>query len=94
MAITREQNDRLTEMLAELEPHLSKLNNFEQGFVGDQIARHKKYGDRIYMSEKQWKLLGKIYEDAIGDTADVPDEKSSDRATRKDYALDDDEIPF
>lgn len=94
MAITREQFDRLTEMLDALKPHVSKLNNFEQKFVTDQISRLEKWGDRIFMSEKQWKMIAKIYEEAIGDTADIPNEADADAETRRDYKLDDDEIPF
>lgn len=71
MSLTAEENDNLGDMLAAIEAENSSLNEWERGFVKDQLERHAKYGAGIRLSPKQWGAIRKIYFGITG--SDGPD---------------------
>lgn len=99
MAISEEQNERLTEILQALEPEIKNLGQASANFVRDQIKRHSQYNEQIFVSPKQWAWLEDLYEKQAGGTKqyhrgeDRPDdEPDAERGgNRQDI---DDEIPF
>lgn len=68
MAITEEQNERLTEILQALEPEIKNLGQASANFVRDQIKRHSQYNEWIFVSPKQWAWLEDLYEKYAGGT--------------------------
>lgn len=99
MALTEEQNERLTAILQALEPEMSKLGQASQNFVRDQIERHAKYDDKIFISPKQKAWLEDLYERYAGGTKEVGDSREEPwRQEEPDdedqHPLDRDEIPF
>lgn len=96
MAITEEQNERLTEILQALEPEIKKLGQASANFVRDQIKRHDQYREAIFVSPKQWAWLEDLYEKYAGGTKqdtraeinDTPDPDWGDDEPERD------EIPF
>lgn len=93
MAITEEQNERLTEILQALEPEIKKLGQASANFVRDQIKRHGQYNEAIFVSPKQWAWLEDLYEKYAGGTKlEAPkDDYDLDEDGAMDY---DDEVKF
>lgn len=87
MAITEEQNEQLTDMLSDIQGNMSLLNDWERGFIKDQIERFDKYGVSIFLSPKQWSTIRSIHEKVAGPQDEEPP------ADEDDYGVDD-EIPF
>jgi hypothetical protein len=56
-----EQLSHLQEIIDAAE-NSEALNDWEKGFLADQIGRFKEYGDEIRMSPKQWGVLEKIWD--------------------------------
>ncbi len=61
MSLTAEEFETLTDMLNAIEAEMGALNQWEQGFIKDQLARVEKYGANIHMSPKQWNAVKKIH---------------------------------
>jgi hypothetical protein len=66
MALSDEQNDRLTLLLQQLEPEIKNMKGSAPGFVRDQIERHDKYGAAMFLSPKQLSWLESLYEQNVG----------------------------
>lgn len=87
MALSLEQEERLRDLLINLEPEAKAMKDHERGFVEDQIKRFEQYGSRVFISPKQWGWLDALHEKYCGvrleegGQEDVPDDL-------------DDEIPF
>lgn len=94
MAITEQQNERLTLLLEALEPETKKMDDRSRGFVEDQIHRHQQYGERILISPKQWAWLESLYQKHVGALAELPSDKSDRDDTLGNGDDIDDEIPF
>lgn len=94
MALTEEQNTRLTEILEALKLELDKLPPASKNFVQDQIKRHEQYDNRMFISTKQTAWLEDLYEKYAGGV------KVAKKAQDDDYGPDDDnpppidEVPF
>lgn len=81
-------------ILEELEPELGSLTGQAVTFVPDMIEKNKLYGERVFVSPKQFDWLKKLHEEFVGDTAH---EKSAPEADNRDPRSDrdmDDDIPF
>lgn len=76
MALTEEQNERLTAILQALEPEMAKLGQASQNFVQDQIRRHNQYDDRMFISPKQLAWLEDLYEKYAGGEKEVGDSRA------------------
>jgi hypothetical protein len=63
MALSDEMNERIGVLLENLGTVRAKLNGRAQGFVDDQIARHDKYGHRMFLSEKQLDWLESLHKE-------------------------------
>lgn len=63
MALSEEMNERLGVLLENLSTVRAKLNGRAQGFVDDQIERHDKYGERMFLSEKQLDWLESLHKE-------------------------------
>lgn len=79
-------------ILEELAPEVENLNGASQSFTRDMIEKNGLYGERVFVSPKQFDWLKRLHEEFVGDTAH---EKSTgdDRDPRSDKDMDDD-IPF
>lgn len=57
--------------------------DWEKSFVKDLAERHKKWGDELYMSEKQLAALRKIagQEDDAGESPDVDQEEEGEETS-------------
>lgn len=42
--------------------HVNRLSEWERGFIEDTYKRYEQYKENILLSEKQWKVLRKIYD--------------------------------
>lgn len=93
MAITEEQNERLTQILQALEPEIKNLGQASANFVRDQIKRHDQYHEAIFVSPKQWAWLTDLYEKYAGGMKQEAPKDDSD--LDEDGAMDyDDEVKF
>lgn len=97
MALTEEQNERLTAILQALEPEIKNMGQASQNFVRDQIKRHNQYDDAMSISPKQKAWLEDLYEKYAGGTKEVGDSRTpiddepDTTHSREDI---DDDIPF
>jgi hypothetical protein len=97
MAITDEQNERLGLLLENLIAVRAQLTPSSQRFVDDQVKRHDQYGDRIFMSPKQWQWLEDLHREHCsdmklpGDSNGETGDDDSEQEVKRDI---DDEIPF
>jgi len=64
MALTDDQNEELEEMLECINNNPEKLNQWEKDFADDNYKRWQKYGKNIFLSEKQWEVIIKLYNKA------------------------------
>lgn len=71
MALSDEQHERLELILDGLEAVRAKLNDRSRTFVDDQIARHEKYGQQMFLSPKQEKWLTGLYKEFVGTEPEV-----------------------
>ena len=77
--------EKLDDMLSKLKADMAALNDWEKGFISDQISRVEKYRESVFMSPKQMATIKKIYDAVIGDEEATDDEPEED---------DQDELPF
>lgn len=56
---------RLKELIGLANDNAGRLSDFERDFVLDLEEKVEKYGDRTYMSDKQWKILERIEEKVV-----------------------------
>lgn len=81
-------------ILEELGPEVDNMQATPQSFVRDMIEKNGLYGERVFVSPKQFDWLKKLHEEFVGDTAH---EKSAPEADNRDPRSDrdmDDDIPF
>lgn len=60
MALTDDQEQRLADILDTLMAARSKLSQWEQGFLDDQVKRYDQYKSAITLSPKQWGVLDRM----------------------------------
>lgn len=97
MALTHDQDARLTQLLQGLEGCLDDLYPNARSFVKDQLDRHEQYGSRVFMSPKQWKWLEDLYAEFIGDDelqTPAREEEAVDERMGRSKRDRDDDIPF
>jgi len=61
MSLTDEQEEKFLFWIDEIKNNLSRLNDWERGFIKDQLERYEKYKSGISMSPKQWAVMEKMY---------------------------------
>lgn len=66
MSLTLQETNRLSSMLAALEPEKGAMTNSAASFVGDQIDRFAKYKSDTHMSPKQMEWLESLYVKHVG----------------------------
>lgn len=76
-----EDFERLKSQLSKLEADMGALNDWERGFIQDQIDRVRKYRENTFISPKQLAVIKKIYDAVVGDE-------------EKQEVVEDDDIPF
>lgn len=72
----------------------ARLSDRSRTFVDDQIARHARYGQSMFLSPKQEKWLTDLYEEHVGtkpETVDQDDPESDGRRPPPDMG---DEVVF
>lgn len=95
MALTEEQNERLTAILQALEPEIKNLGQASQNFVRDQIERHAKYDDKMFISPKQKAWLEDLYEKYAGGAKEVGNSRDAEHDDGGDDIPEiDDEVRF
>lgn len=65
MALDADQRLKLEMILAGQEESPSSLDNWETGFVASFAERYATYGDNMFISEKQWAILDRIYNNIV-----------------------------
>jgi hypothetical protein len=73
-------------ILQELEPEVDNMKETPQSFVRDMLEKNKLYGERVFVSPKQFEWLKKLHEEYVGDTDHHEDPRSDEDM--------DDDIPF
>lgn len=62
MPLTHEQEQRLADMLDAIAHERGRLNDWEQKFFDDHVARYEQYKSAMSLSPKQWARLEEMYE--------------------------------
>lgn len=65
MALDADQRLKLEMILAGQEENPSALDNWETGFVASFAERYELYKDGVLISEKQWAILDRIYNNIV-----------------------------
>lgn len=78
-------------IVEELTPEVDNMNDTPKSFVRDMIQKNSLYGERVFVSPKQFDWLKKLHEEFVGDTAHA---KSTDDAPDPNDPRFDDDIPF
>lgn len=94
MALTSEQDERLTLILESLEPVLKELYPAARGFIEDQLKRHAQYKDDIRMSPKQWAWLEKLYKEFAPNAEVAAPPERDDAEDEPEDDMGGDTIPF
>lgn len=56
-------------ILDELAPEVDNMKEVPQSFARDMIEKNKLYGERVFVSPKQFAWLKTLHEEFVGDTA-------------------------
>lgn len=68
--MTAEEYERLQIALKALGPHIGSLSPWRKNFFEDMVKRTSTYGQRTFISEKQWDVVRDVYREIVGD--DLP----------------------
>lgn len=58
--LSEDERSTLVDIIERCHNGWDLLNDWEKGFVGDQIKRYEEYGSDIRLSPKQWEMMRKI----------------------------------
>lgn len=72
--LSDEEYQRLVDLLTGLEGHIPEMRGNSQQFVRDQVARHKQWGQEMFISEKQMSWLQSLHDEFVGTHDPEPDE--------------------
>lgn len=101
MALTEQQFKRVSALLAGLKEHKNELTGNSANFVSDQITRHDRYAEDMFLSPRQMQWLEDLYMKHVGPLSDLPSDNTgldvgddeADSPPQRGRPLDDD-IPF
>lgn len=79
---------KFNQMLEELAPEVDGMKDTPRNFLSDMIEKNKLYGERVFVSVKQFDWIKKLHEEFVGDT---DHQASGDPRSDRDM---DDDIPF
>jgi len=65
--LTAEEYERLQIALKALGPHIGSMSDWRKNFFEDMVKRTSQYGQRTFVSEKQWDVIHDVYEEIEGD---------------------------
>lgn len=65
--LTAEEYERLQIALKALGPHIGSMSGWRKGFFEDMANRTSRFGQRTFVSEKQWGIIRDVYEEIVGD---------------------------
>lgn len=87
---------QLKDLLTDFEGVVDQLKGNSKSFVEDQISRHAKYGDRMFISPKQMQWLRDLHSEYIGTVSHSTAKEERELGDEDDDRGDDmdDEIPF
>lgn len=87
---------KLKDMLTDLAGVVDQLKGNSKSFVEDQISRHEKYGDRMFISMKQTQWLRDLHSEYVGTVAHATPKEEREVGEEDDDRGDDmnDEIKF
>lgn len=86
---------KFAQMLDELQPEVARMNGSPFNFLTDMIGKNEQYGERVFVSAKQFDWIKKLHEEYIGDTVHEKSAKQLRAEERDDRDRDmDDDIPF
>jgi hypothetical protein len=88
MPLTPEQNEELGLILEALEPETKNMDSVPQTFANEQIEKHARYGSRLFLSDKQFAWLRRLYVEFVGPLEHLP---LTSRGAREDLIGNDDE---
>lgn len=93
--LTKKHMEYLQELRGEVEETQLPMNEWEIGFINDQFERLDEYGEKTFMSIKQWGIIEKVakkYDMVSFDEYEVGKVIKEDN--EEDNKEMDDEIPF
>ena len=61
-------------LLSELEPEIDGLRETPRNFMRDMVDKQKLYGERMFVSPKQFNWVKQLHEEFVGDTAHEQEE--------------------
>lgn len=76
-------------MLEELAPEVKAMRDTPRNFMTDMIDKNGQYGERVFVSVKQFGWIKQLHEEYVGDT----DHATAGNDPRSNSDMDDD-IPF
>ena len=66
MALDADQRMKMELILEGSKESPELLTDWETGFVSSFQERYETYGDDMFVSEKQWAILDRIYDTIVG----------------------------
>lgn len=65
-ALSKKETDELKELFAEADKHPDALSDSDRKFLADVGSRFAKFGNGLYVSEKQWKWIEDLQKKVFG----------------------------
>lgn len=62
MPLTDEEEKKFVFYIDTINASLGSLNDWERGFIADQVKRYEEFKSKINLSPKQWSVINKVYE--------------------------------
>lgn len=90
--VGEEERRKLKPLLEALSHHRGSLSANARDFYDQQVERHAKYGNGMFLSIKQWAWLVSLYEQNCGPIAHLEEDGPEDDEPEHDIS--DDEISF
>jgi len=81
---------KFSQMLEELESEVPGMKDTPKSFMSDMLDKNKLYGERVFVSPKQFAWIEQLHQEFVGDTDHGTDIGSGDNPS---HGIDDD-IPF
>lgn len=67
-ALNEKDYAEFNRLLEELGPEVENMKETPRSFMSDMIAKNNEYGERVFVSPKQFDWIKKLHEEYIGDT--------------------------
>lgn len=68
-ALNEKDYAEFNRILEELAPEIDNMKETPQSFVSDMVEKNKLYGERVFVSPKQFNWLKQLHEEFVGNIA-------------------------